>query len=273
MPQSTPRLALKTWRGRAGFLLLVTLFLLLITLAFFSSGCGDTCFLFVSNPPQGTIGIAVSNPGSGCVAPKPHGAIQVTARVAPVCEAYSDSNQVRRVFVTLRGIDLRSKANATDELPIWQELMPPLEKWPVQIDLMQTSSNGSARVTFGESFTIPAGSYDLVRLRLAPNEADAGDPPAKQNPCAIAGWNCVVMGDGRIQPLLLESSTPDLVIPLEESTSGSIIVAPDSDNELLIDLSPLWSADVSGGGLRFLPLLVGRAKIERAQSSNEATLQ
>jgi hypothetical protein len=81
------------------------------------------------------------------------------------------------------------------------------------------------------------------------------------------------MGDGRIQPLLLESSTPDLVIPLEESTSGSIIVAPDSDNELLIDLSPLWSADVSGRGLRFLPLLVGRAKIERAQSSNEATLQ
>jgi len=86
------------------------------------------CFLFVSNPPQETLGIASSNPGSGCVAPNARGAIQGTAHTVRVCEACSDSNQVRSEFVMLRAIDLHSRANCAEELPDWQELMPAVEK-------------------------------------------------------------------------------------------------------------------------------------------------
>jgi hypothetical protein len=73
------------------------------------------CFLFVSNPPQETLGIASSNPGSGCVAANARGAIQGTAHAVRVCEGASDSKQVRNEFVMLRAIDLHSRANCAEE--------------------------------------------------------------------------------------------------------------------------------------------------------------
>lgn len=61
-------------------------------------------------------------------------------------------------------------------------------------------------------------------------EPDAADPLAKQNPHATAGWNRVVMGDGRIQPLLPEGSTPDPIIPLEKFRNASPKVTPRGGN-------------------------------------------
>jgi hypothetical protein len=268
MRRSTATLTLKTWRGRTGFLLVIVLFLLVITLAFLLSGCGDTCFVFVSNPPNGTIGIAVTDPGAACGISKPKGAVQVVAQVTPLCEACSDSNRVRSVFVTLRGIDLRRSASSGHQAADWQALLPALEEKPLRIDLTQPSAGTTGIVRVGERVLVPAGSYDLARLRLVSDEPEASDLLAQQYPCATAGRNCIVMGDGRIQPLLLEGSTPELLIPLRE-TNGSLVITPGSDNELLIELTPIWCVDLNGERVRFLPSLVGITKLGPALPSDE----
>lgn len=64
-----------------------------------------------------------------------------------------------------------------------------------------------------------------------------------------------------------------MVIPIEEWSKGSLVVAPDSDSELFIDLMPIWlAAKKPGNTFQFLPFLTGRAKIEREVSSDELAI-
>jgi uncharacterized protein DUF4382 len=265
MRRSAATLTLKTWRG--AFFLTTALLLLVMALAFFLSGCGDTCFVFVSNPPNGTIGIAVTDPGAACGFAKPKGAMQVVARVTPACEACSDSNRVRSVFVTLRGIDLRSRGKSSEQASDWLALLPGLEEKPLSIDLIQSHPGMGGDVRVAERVLVPAGEYDLVRLRLVSDEEVAADPLTQQNPCPNAGRNCVVMQDGRSQPLGLGDSTPVVIIAIEEM-NGSLVVTPESDNELLLEVTPALSAEIRNGVVRFLPGLVGKVRLGPVLPSN-----
>jgi len=247
----TPRPTVETWRWHSAFPLVLWIALAL-------DGCsGNTCFVSVSNPPNGIIGIAVANPSTPCVVPKVFAAIHVTAYATRVCESCSRSNRAGSILLSITGIDLRAKINNAGETPDWQALLPALER-PLRINLASGSGDGITRVALGENTTVPAGAYDLVRLRLAIDEPDVSDGLAAQSRCT--GHSCVLMEDGRVESLQFGEGAPELLIPLKASTD----VGPGSDNELSLDLTPIWSVfRTTDQNVALFPSLTGSAKLER----------
>jgi len=223
------------------------------------TGCSNSCFVFVSNPGGGTSGIAVSN-STGCPVAAPHAAVHAAVHVPGLCESCSESNQIRSIFVTLRGIALHLTVNGGERPSEWQELFPSLEWQPRQFDLMKASPHGFGGNLIGDRAIVPAGAYDLVRMRFVPHQGSSEDTPAAENACGRLGWNCVMMGDGRIVPLVLRDGSWELRIASENVEHGFLLL-PDSENQLTIDLAPVWLAVTAPGeeaGL--LPVLTARGR-------------
>jgi hypothetical protein len=124
--------------------------------------------------------------------------------------------------------------------------------------------NRNDPIPLGDRAALPADSYDMVRLRFKADRRGTALPNKEPDLCGAAGPNCVVMRDGRTVHLLLQSPSPEVVIPQEALASGPFFVLPETDNELLIELVPVWYGVVSpSGGVQFFPALTGSAKLER----------
>jgi hypothetical protein len=240
---------------------------LLATLSFAISipGCNNTCFTFISSPPNGTIGITVNDPKPTCRLTTVNGAVRVQLISEPTCSSCSGSGQVQHIFLGIQGIEVRASPSAEDDSTDWRELLPvEFVKEPLQVDLVRGPADHSAHKTLGDIMAIPPGIYDQVRLHFAPNSPATDDRLPGKNPCASAGLNCVVMVDGRIQPLLFAESPPQLRITSDKIESGSLLIPPDIETDLILELNLTWvwflSADA---GLRLLPALAGSAKVDR----------
>src|SRR6266480_7851622 len=72
------------------------------------------------------------------------------------------------------------------------------------------------------------------------------------------------LADGHIQPLLLGGGSPELHITSERIAGGSLLIPPDTDTDLVIELKLVWAWFSSADeGLRLLPALTGNAKVGR----------
>jgi hypothetical protein len=111
---------------------------------------------------------------------------------------------------------------------------------------------------------VPAGVYRQVRLRFAANQLAMADTLLEKNACGSVGFNCVVMADAHILPLLLDGDSLDLRITSDRRTS--LLIPPDTDTDLVIELKPVWAWFSSADeGVRLLPALTGNAKVERVE--------
>jgi len=156
---------------------------LLAFLSILLSGCANTCFVAVSNPPTGTIGVVAGNPQPACSLAKPKGAVRVVAHANRLCEFCSKSNRIQSVLRSLKGVDIRLGANARDETPDWRELFPQLEKQPLQVDLVNEGTDSLPADFLAARVLIPAGSYDLMRLPITSNRRRADDEIPAKNAC------------------------------------------------------------------------------------------
>jgi len=154
---------------------------------------------------------------------------------------------------------------ADDDPADWQELLPAeVVEQPLQVDLMRGTADRSAREPLGDIVAIPAGIYRQVRLRFVPNQSSNDDRLPEKNACGNVGFNCVVMSDGRVQPLLLDRGSPELRITSDRIEGGSLLIPPDTDTDLVIELKPVWAWFSSADeGVRLLPALTGTAKVGR----------
>jgi len=238
---------------------------LLALLSVFLTGCTNACFVVVSNPPTGTIGVVAGNPPPACALPKANAAVRLVVHVNRLCEFCSESNRIQSVLLSLRGIDIRSRANAGGDSSEWQELLPQLERQPLQIDLPNESMNGRPADSFAERVPIPAGLYDVVRIRFAPNQPGAADADVpSRNACGGVGPNCLVMADGRIAPLVFEENTFEASFAPDTTADGVLLVLPGSESELLIELTPVSSIGASVGRVApFFSLLPNRTRVVR----------
>jgi len=229
------------------------------------AGCNNTCITFTSNPPTGTLGIVASNPGPVCTLPKMNAAVHAHLAAEPVCSSCVGSGQVQHIFISIRGIELNSSAAARDDSPDWQELLPPnFEQKPLQIDLFKSNDAQGIQEPFAKTALFPAGIYHQLRLRLAPNQPAANARLLERNPCGSGIFNCIVMADGSIQPLLLDDASPELRITSDGVEGATLLFPPDTETDLLIELKFVWewysSADKR---IRPLPALHGSAKVHR----------
>ena len=232
------------------------------------TGCNNSCFNFTSNPPTGTLNVKVSNPAPTCTLTKATGAIRLTVKKIPICSSCLESSRVQHIFLSIRSIEAHPNTFVDNDLPDWQELLPPeLVKQPLQVDLVSDPADQGAREPLGEIATVPAGTYRQLRVRFLPNQPMMDDRPPETNACGNTGFNCVVMADGRIQPLLLGSAAPELRITPDRIEGGSLLVPPDTNTDLVIELKPVWAWFSSADeGVRVLPTLTGSASVGRVES-------
>jgi hypothetical protein len=238
------------------------LFLALI-LALCLADCGNSCFVFVSNPSNGTLAVGVGTQPLACPPPKPTPVVRVILHMTRSCESCSDSNRIAHAFVNIDGIQAHYRGDASDDPSHWQELLPELAKQPREIDLMSTEANNREAEAAAGGAEIPSGIYDQLRLTLIQNRESASVQLPVEDPCGDTGFNCVIMADGRAEALLFDGGESGVRVSLG-ATGNLLVVPPGSNLELRIELAPVWSlVESRRSGARLLPVLTGSVRIER----------
>ena len=245
----------------------VSTFLLLAVFVFGISltGCNSTCFSFTSNPPTGSINIKAGDAKPACMLTTANGTVRVLTHTVSTCNSCSTSSRIAHIFVSLRGIEVHPSAIADDASPDWQELMvPEFATHPLQVDLISGTADQGAGRPLGEMTEVRAGVYQQVRLRFVANQLATSHQLLEKNACGSAGFNCVVMADGHILPLLLDGDLPELRVTADRRTS--LLIPPDADTDLVIELKPIWAWFSSADeGVRLLPALTGKARVGRVE--------
>lgn len=190
--------------------------------------------------------------------------------VAGLCELCAESNRIHEVIVTLRGIKLHPKTYPGQQPADWVEVFPHLEEQPRQVDLLKTEARNFAAKLLEEKAAVPAGIYDQVRVLLVPDQTSIADQLPEENACGASQFNCVIMAEGRAQALVFEGDTSEVRITSQSLAGGFLLIPPDSEGKLSIELVPVWLAIVSSGGsMGFQPVITGRAEFERKTDANE----
>jgi Domain of unknown function (DUF4382) len=153
------------------------------------------------------------------------------------------------VFVTVRSVQAHIDPNAGDDSPGWQELAPQLASDPMQIDLFSPTQTNCVLAQLG-SGSLPAGSYQQIRLLLVSNNPAAGAAtPKASNACAGNGFNCVVLSDNSIHELLLSrQANTGLKIPPGQIVGGPLQVMAGQSVDLNIDFNACASIVMEGNG-------------------------
>jgi hypothetical protein len=214
------------------------------------AGCANTCFVGVVNNGSGSLGVAAGNPPPVC-STTATGAIRVTALKSPACETCTAAARADHVFVTLRGIQLRSDAPNGRDTAEWLEIAPELANEPIQIDLIGHSEHK----LFMKNTVVPAGSYREVRLQFLSDAKLAPD-----NACGDTRSNCVVLADGSTKSLQWTKDAPELLMTIQNGDSDLLVVLPDGVLELQLSLEadqvPYFSPTE---GWKLVSVLVGHA--------------
>jgi hypothetical protein len=216
-----------------------------------AAGCGNSCFVAVSNNGNGTLFIAVANPPPTCSLSMGMGTMHMVLTRTPACATCPAATRLEHVFVTVRSIRLRPSDPDEGSSSEGFELAPQFRSAPRQFDLI-----GDSREWLVGNVSVPAGSYRDVRLEFAPDS----DRPAEQlsgSGCRAMQADCAIRGDGRVESLGFPNP-PELVIPFE---GDAVAVLPDTRLELRLGLRPQTVFVSSGDG--WATTLVGNAEIKR----------
>ena len=160
------------------------------------------------------------------------------------------------VDVMVRAVQAHIDPNASDDSSGWQELAPQLASQPMQIDLFSKPQTTCVLAQLG-SASLPAGSYQQIRLLLLSNSPAAGSALPVNNACASNGYNCVVLDDTSIHELQLSSqANTGLKIPPGQIIGGPLQVTAGQSVDLNIDFNACASIVREGNGkFRLKPTL------------------
>src|SRR5260370_3699243 len=136
----------------------------------------------LQSPNRGTVVTPISDPQS-CMPP---------------------NGNFTHVFITVRSVQAHTSATADASSAGWQELAPQLASAPMQIDLFSKPDTTCVLAQLG-SASLPVGTLQQIRLILLSNTPAAGAAVPSPNSCAGNGFNCVVLDDGPVQALALNS--------------------------------------------------------------------
>jgi len=192
--------------------------------------------------------------GSSTMQTPATGMIQVTISDPPSCTP--PGGPFKHVFITVRSVQAHISASADDSTPGWQELAPQLVTQPMQIDLFSSPQTNCILAQLG-SASLPAGTYQQIRLLLLSNSSSAPSAIPLSNSCAGNGFNCVVLDDNSIHTLQLSSQdNTGLKIPPGQIVGGPITVGAGQSVDLNIDFNACASIVREGNGtFRLKPTL------------------
>jgi hypothetical protein len=202
-------------------LVLITFCTALLVAAIFAAGCGGS-----NNSTQpATINLTVSDP--------------------PTCSA--PNGPYSHVFVTVTDVKIHTSSNAGPNDSGFIDLTPNLKNSPQQVDLLSQASTECFLATLGSKVAIPAGSYQQIRVFLAPDGTSVSN-----NQCSAAGnvANCVVLtADGSVHDLQLASEAQTgIKIPSGQIAGGNFTIAAGQTKDLDIDFNACASIVATGSG-------------------------
>jgi Domain of unknown function (DUF4382) len=182
--------------------------------------------------------------------------VNVSISDPPSCK--NPNGNFSNVWITVRGVEANINASASESDPGWQELAPQLASAPMQVDLFSTTQTNCVLAQLGTTTSLPAGSYQQIRLLLVSNSPAASDNVPSSNACAGHGYNCVILSsDGSIHQLDLSSqANTGLKIPPGQILGGPLQVSAGQSVDLNIDFNACASILQEGNGqYRLKPVL------------------
>jgi hypothetical protein len=247
----------------------------LLFLCLANSGCNNSCYFGFWNG-NGS-GVAVSN--TSCPLTNATGAVSLQMNAASAPSAASTAfpspvgspSGIQHIFVTLRGIEALPSMMADENPSGWEEFAPDLAAHPVQLDLLAV--NGDSRsvsfpATASVPVRIPAGEYSQLRLRLLPLQLSANDPMPDSNACGNVGWNCIILADGSMRPLVFDGAAAEFHITQERGADSLFRVLPDEVTHLSIEFNAASSVFFpSSTAVRLMPVF---SVVSRSASSTDS---
>jgi len=110
------------------------------------------------------------------------GTIVVSVSDPPSCK--NPNGSFEHVYITVRSVQAHVDPHATDSSSGWQELAPQLAN-PMQIDLFSAAETNCILAQLG-SASLPAGSYQQIRLLLVSNAPGASDAVPSNNATRVS---------------------------------------------------------------------------------------
>jgi hypothetical protein len=194
------------------------------------AGCGNTCFFGFFNSSTGVVAVTVGNSPPACPPTTAKATMNVVVHKSRVCDTCPADDRVEHVFVTVQSIQLRP-AVLDDTSKDWIEIAPEVAKEPRQIDLV----GDPLLERLVENAIIPAETYRDMRLRFC-SDSGSGQECRTDTACGGMLRNCVVMADGRAEPLHWPGGTPQLVTDIRIPEGLSLAALPDSIIDLQVSL-------------------------------------
>ena len=189
--------------------------------ALFLIGCSNGS----SSATQGTVNLSLSDP--------------------PTCRG-TTVGSFDHIYVTITDVSIHTSANAGNSDAGWVDLTPNLNSAPQQVDLLNIPTNGCFLAMLGTA-GIPAGTYQQIRLKLAPNNTSVSGT----NPCGTVA-NCAVLG-GTVFPLQLTSqANTGIKIPSGQIAGGAFTIAAGQTKDLNIDFDGCASVLLQAGNGQYL---------------------
>jgi hypothetical protein len=184
--------------------------------------------------------------GGGGNTPSQTGFVNTSTSDPPTCSA--PSGPYSHVFVTVTDVKIHSSANAGSNDSGWIDLTPNLKNTPQQVDLLSQASTECFLAMLGSKTEIQAGSYQQIRVFLAPDNTTISGNQCSSAPGNPA--NCVVLAaDNSVHALTLASEAQSgLKIPSGQIAGGRFTISPGETKDLDIDFNACASIVVSGNG-------------------------
>ena len=189
--------------------------------------------------------------------------VQTTLSDPSTCK--SPQGPFSHIYITVTDVQIHQNANASPSDSGWVDLTPELRKSPAQVDLLG-AANQCFLATLG-SAGIPAGSYQQIRILLAPNSASVANNKCGNNS------NCVMLASDLTntpQPLLMSSQMQTgIKIPSGQIAGGQFVVASGDNKDLNLDFDACASIVTQGNGqFRMKPVLhAGEVTLQSTSTS------
>jgi hypothetical protein len=188
----------------------------------------------------------------------------------PTCAA--PNGPFTHVYVSISDVKIHQSAGAGPNDAGWVDLTPNLSSAPKQIDLLSLGGNGCVLAQLGATQEIQAGSYQQIRLYLAPNSASV---TVAGNQCGAGTNNCVVYNNITYPLNLSSESQTGIKIPSGQIAGGKFTVDAGQVRDLMINFDACASIVVQGNGkngFRLKPVLhAGEASLTSTSIAGQLT--
>ena len=181
-------------------------------------------------------------------------AASVNVMVSDPATCSGTSTGFSHIFLTITDVEIHASSTAGPNDAGWVDLTPSLKQNPMQVDMLAQANNQCFLATLGSTTEIQPGTFQQIRILLAPNNATVSG-----NKCGSAA-NCVMLSsdpEGTPHTLLLSSeSQTGIKIPSGQIAGGQFVVEPGQTEDLDVDIMACESIVAEGNGqFRLKPVL------------------